>query len=86
MFAEDESEKAERVVRMVQGGILRVDRAQEMLGLEVDPTQAVYLRPTQAAAVAPGEEPEEVAPDNRLAGLLAGAHPNGRGSHVPDHE
>ena len=91
MFAEDESEKAERVVRMVQGGILRVDRAQEMLGLEVDPTQAVYLRPANATAVAPGEDQEpaqEPAPaiDNRIAGLVAGAHVNGNGrrSHADD--
>src|SRR5690606_38077990 len=87
MFAEDESEKAERVVRMVQGGILRVDRAQEMLGLEVDPTQAIYLRPTQAIAVAPGEEPGEPAANgNRIAGLIAGINPNGngRGNHEPE--
>src|SRR5690606_25027101 len=80
MFAEDESEKAERIVKMVQGGILRVDRAQEMLGLEVDPTQAVYLRPSNATAVAPGEGPTPTpAPDNRIAGLLAGAQLNGNG-------
>lgn len=87
MFAEDESEKAERVVRMVQGGILRVDRAQEMLGLEVDPTQAIYLRPTQAVAVAPGQESTPTpAPDNRIAGLIAGINPNGngRGNHEPE--
>src|SRR5690606_41790769 len=87
MFAEDETEKAERVVRLVQGGILRVDRAQEMLGLEVDPTQAVYLRPANATAVAPGED-QEPAPaiDNRIAGLLAGAHVNGNGrrSHAEE--
>lgn len=85
MFAEDEMEQTQRVVEMVRGGILRVDRAQEMLGLEVDPTQAIYLRPTQAVAVAPGEEPTP-APDNRIAGLVAGAHVNGNGrrSHAEE--
>jgi len=86
MFAEDESEKAERIVKMVQGGILRVDRAQEMLGLEVDPSQAVYLRPSSAVAVAPVNEPAQTDPTNRIAGLIAGAHMNGNGrtSHADD--
>lgn len=84
MFAEDETEQTKRVLEMVKGSVLRVDRAQEMLGLEVDPTQAVYLRPTQAVAVAPGEEP--TSPENRIAGILAGAHVNGngRGSHAEE--
>lgn len=86
MFAEDEMEQTQRVVEMVRGGILRVDRAQEMLGLEVDPTQAIYLRPTQAVAVAPGEEPGAPDPNNRIAGLVAGAHVNGNGrrSHAEE--
>lgn len=58
MFAEDETEETKRVVAMVAGGLLRVDRGQEMLGLEVDPTQAIYLRPSQAVAITPGKEPE----------------------------
>ncbi|MGE4163877.1 MAG: phage portal protein [Vicinamibacterales bacterium] len=40
---EEETEKAERVSGLVTAGILRVDRAQAMLGLEVDPDRAIYL-------------------------------------------
>lgn len=40
---EEETEKAERVRGLVKDGILRVDRAQAMLGLEVDPERAIYL-------------------------------------------
>jgi hypothetical protein len=50
-FQEEETERTNRVVRMVEGSVLRVDRAQEMLGLEPDPDQAVYLRPMGSVAV-----------------------------------
>lgn len=52
-FAEEETERARRVTLMVEKGVLRVDRAQEMLGLEVDPDQDVYLRPGGSVAVDP---------------------------------
>lgn len=80
MFAEDETEAAKRVALLVEKGILRVDRAQEELGLEVDPTQAVYLRQAQTVEVRPGEEPAPIPAraENRIAGLLT-AHPNGTG-------
>jgi phage portal protein BeeE len=50
-FTEDENLKAERVCREVQTGVLRIDRAQELLGLEVDPNMQVYLRPTNSVAI-----------------------------------
>lgn len=84
LFAEDEKERAERARILVQGGIIRVDQGQELAGVEVDPTQRVYLRPNTHVAVAPGENPEPQPappqPDNRIADLLStGIHPNGKG-------
>lgn len=40
---EEATEKAARIRVLVRGGILRVDRAQAMLGLAVDPDRAIYL-------------------------------------------
>jgi HK97 family phage portal protein len=77
MFAEDETEAAKRVAMLVEKGLLRVDRGQEMLGLEVDDTQAVYLRSSATVAVTPGEEPEPPEPGNRISGIL-----NGNGNHA----
>jgi HK97 family phage portal protein len=54
-FQEEETEQARRVTLLVEKGVLRVDKAQEMLGLEVDPSQAVYLRPSGVSAVAEGD-------------------------------
>lgn len=54
-FQEEETEQANRVRTMVEAGVLRVDKAQEMLGLEVDPSQAIYLRPSGVVAVAEGD-------------------------------
>lgn len=59
MFQEDETERAKRVTMLVSGGLLRVDRGQAILGLDVDETQQIYLRPTQSVAVKPGEEPDD---------------------------
>lgn len=64
-FQEEETERAKKVTLLVEKGVLRVDRGQEMLGLEPDPTQAVYLRPTTSVAVpADGEESEDDEPPN----------------------
>lgn len=72
-FQEEETELARRVDLLVKGGILRVDRGQEMLGLEVDENQAVYLRPMGSIAVpADGSAPEP--PPN------SPPSPNGNGS------
>jgi hypothetical protein len=45
------------VSRLVEKGILRVDRAQQMLGLEVDDTREVYLVPTATPEVDPAADP-----------------------------
>ncbi len=55
---EDAAELTDRVVKLVGAGVLRVDRAQAMAGLEVDDTQDVYLRPLTVMPV-----PAEVAPE-----------------------
>src|SRR5690606_29615132 len=52
---EEEKERADRLAVYVNAGILRVDKAQELAGLEVDPSQAVYLRPANAVAVPVGD-------------------------------
>lgn len=55
-FQEEETEKATRIVALVEGGVLRVDKAQEMLGLEVDGSQNVYLRPSGVTVVEEGDQ------------------------------
>ena len=52
---EKETEKAERMALLVQAGLLRVDQAQQKLGLEVDPDRAVYLQPQNMIEVRAGE-------------------------------
>lgn len=52
-FQEDHTEKATRVALLVEKGVLRVDRGQAILGLEVDPERAVYLGPAEAGAAPP---------------------------------
>ena len=75
-FQEDDDLLAKRVVSMVQGGLLRVDRAQQLLGLEVDDTQQVYIRPANASVV-----DETGAP---IAGATpAGTDPAGSGGPDP---
>ena len=56
-FQEEELETARKVSLLVEKGILRVDRAQEMLGLEVDESQAIYLRSSSSAPVPAEEDP-----------------------------
>ena len=50
-FQEDDDLFTNRVTKMATSGLLRVDRAQAMLGLEVDPTQKVYIRPANTIVV-----------------------------------
>lgn len=72
---EQESEKATRVATLVTAGILRVDRAQEELGLEVDPSRAVYLGP--GATPKPGAADPTKDPDALPAALAARMNGNG---------
>lgn len=57
-FQEEAKAEAERVSLLVREGILRVDRAQHILGLEVDPIRSVYLK-TEAAAEPDNEPPDD---------------------------
>lgn len=53
---ESMNERATRVNTMVGGGWLRVDRAQEMMGLQPDESQPIYLRSMATIEVAAGEK------------------------------
>lgn len=82
-FQEEETEKAKRVALLVEKGICRVDVAQELVGLEVDESQKVYLRPTTATAIEEGDpalavdEPEVPAPvAARMNGTRNGSTPD----------
>lgn len=62
-FQEEETELTRRILMQVEKGVLRVDRAQEQLGLEIDENQAVYLRPIGSIAVpADGSPPAPPTP------------------------
>jgi HK97 family phage portal protein len=56
-FQEEFNLRATSVAQLVAAGILRVDRAQQMLGLEVDTTRQVYYIPTATPAVDPNADP-----------------------------
>lgn len=62
VFQEDETEFAKRVLLKVNGGVLRVVHAQEMLGDEVDPSQDVYLRDSRFVAVPANKDPVAAQP------------------------
>lgn len=75
VLQEDQNALVERVDRMVQGGWLRVDQAQAMVGLEVDATQSFYLRriamlevPSGSQRELPSEEPEPETRARKAAG------------------
>ncbi len=56
-FQEEYDLRVTSTVKLVSAGILRVDRAQQMLGLEVDDTREVYLVPTATPEVDPENDP-----------------------------
>lgn len=72
-FAEEDKAMTDKIIAQVSGSLLRVDQGQEALGLEVDPTQELYLRPTSVVAVKPGEEPASPSADG-------GAPPSSNGT------
>ncbi len=61
-FQEEFNLRVESVGSMVEKGLLRVDRAQHMLGLEVDSSREVYLGPA-AVADANGDPPAAPVPN-----------------------
>ena len=83
-FQEDDNQLSDRIVKQVQAGILRVDRAQSMLGLEVDETQKIYLRPSNSLPVDeqgnPIEPPATETAGNPDAAVLARMNGNGNGN------
>jgi HK97 family phage portal protein len=64
-FQEEDDLLAQRIIRLVTGGVLRVDRAQDLLGLEVDTTQEIYMRPSNSI------------PIDKHGKMIADATPNG---------
>jgi hypothetical protein len=69
---EDATELSARVCNEVGAGILRVDRAQALLGHEVDTTQEIYLRPLTVMPVPADEVPEPVIhPNSEQAAEMA---------------
>lgn len=89
-FQEEETERANRLGILTEKGILRVDKAQELAGLEVDPSQAVYLRPSGVTAVAVGDsalakdqrpKPAEPKDDDEEIPPAVAARMNGNGNH-----
>jgi HK97 family phage portal protein len=73
---EEEMERAQRVALLAEKGILRVDRAQAMLRLDVDPSRAIYL--TDGAAKKEEGETDGDMPD-AIARRVNGVH-NGNGA------
>ncbi len=72
-FTEEESERSDRIGLQVTRGILRVDRAQALLGLEVDETQKVYLRPSNAVAIDEnGQAPIQITAGDTTGNGVAG--------------
>ncbi len=61
-FQEEYNLRVDSTTKLVAAGLLRVDRAQHELGLEVDDTQQVYLRPTTSVAVDENGDPIMPAP------------------------
>lgn len=59
--------------KMVKDGLQRVDHAQAALGIDVDDSQAVYLRPSTTFAVPAGEKP----PTAIATGSENGTQPTG---------
>jgi HK97 family phage portal protein len=51
IFQEEAELMANRVATLVQAGLLRVDRGQEMLGLEVDEARKIYLQPSNSMPI-----------------------------------
>jgi HK97 family phage portal protein len=72
VFEEDAAALVGKVTNMVQQGVLRIDRAQEMLGLEVDPKMDVYLRPSNSVPVDKEGNVIQAAAPNGAVGKIGG--------------
>lgn len=89
-FQEDDTAVADRIVKIALAGLMRVDRAQSALGLEVDDSQKVYLRPSNTVVVdengevieseqkpAPQQDPEEQEVPSAIAARMGNGNGNG---------
>jgi HK97 family phage portal protein len=67
-FQEEAASEAERITLLVEKNVLRIDRAQHILGLEVDPKRQVYFNElvTAAAPVATATAPPKEAEDAEI--------------------
>ncbi len=74
VFQEDETEREDRILARVEGGVMQVADAQEELGLEIDESQRVYLRESSKVAVKAGQDP------TRVPNVPANANGNGNGT------
>lgn len=73
-FQEEDDLKAKRIIGLVQGGLLRVDRGQDAMGLEVDETQKVYLRPSNSVPIDEhGHAIEQATPNGAANGASSDA-------------
>lgn len=57
VFMEDETEREERIIARVDGGVMQVADAQEALGMEADESQRIYLRDSSKVAVRANADP-----------------------------
>lgn len=73
VFQEDETEREERIIARVDGGVETVADAQDQLGLRVDETQRIYLRDSNKVAVPANKVPVIVVP------VVDGLNGNGLG-------
>lgn len=90
-FQEEKTEMANRAATLVGAGILRRDRAQAMLGLEVDPTCQDYVIPSGVARVdkagnpiAPPEPPDSGDEDDDEIPAAVAARRNGNNGRSDD--
>jgi HK97 family phage portal protein len=98
-FQEEADLKAKRVGGLVQQGILRIDRAQEMLSLEVDEHRKLYLQPSNSMPIDEQGDPIKEAlpngaatddggdgPDDEEIPPAVAARRAGRNGSTPDKE
>ncbi|MEE8543251.1 MAG: phage portal protein [Gammaproteobacteria bacterium] len=79
VFQEDETEREERILARVAGGVMQVADAQDELGIAVDESQRFYIRPSTMVAVPAGVEPVAPSDDGVPAAVAERMRGNGTG-------
>ena len=83
-FQEEAAEEAKRIGGLVREGILRVDRAQAALRLEVDPKMEIYYRPSNSIPVDKnGKAIPQATPNGAANGAAAGEDEDGEDEEIP---